>query len=72
MSTDNFPAGLLRLPQVLELVPVCPATWWNGCKSGRFPKPLKLGPRAVAWRAKDILALIEGENSYKPEGSKNE
>jgi predicted DNA-binding transcriptional regulator AlpA len=28
-------------------------------KSGRFPKPLKLGPRITVWRADEILELIE-------------
>jgi len=30
-----------------------------GCRSGRFPKPVKLGPRTTAWRAEDIAALVE-------------
>jgi predicted DNA-binding transcriptional regulator AlpA len=51
--------ALLRLPQVLALVPVSRSTWWAGCKSGRFPKPVKLGPRTTAWRASDIAALLE-------------
>lgn len=48
----------LRLPQVLELIPVCKSAWWQGCKDGRFPKPIKLGPRTTAWRASDIAALV--------------
>jgi predicted DNA-binding transcriptional regulator AlpA len=53
------PAALLRLPQVLRLVPVSKSTWWNGIKAGRFPKPIKLSARTTCWRASDILALIE-------------
>ncbi|MBV8773390.1 MAG: AlpA family phage regulatory protein [Deltaproteobacteria bacterium] len=53
------PAALLRLKQVLKLVPVCPSTWWSGVKSGRFPRPVKLGPRITCWRAQDIFALID-------------
>jgi predicted DNA-binding transcriptional regulator AlpA len=52
--------SLLRLPQVLSLIPVSRSTWWAGCKSGRFPKLVKLGPRTTAWRASDIAALLEG------------
>lgn len=59
MGTEIPKAGFLRLPQVLKLIPVCRATWWSGCKSGRFPKPVKLGPRTTAWRAEDIAALVE-------------
>ncbi|WP_278593733.1 helix-turn-helix transcriptional regulator [Bilophila wadsworthia] len=51
--------GLLRLPQILSLIPVSRSTWWAGCKTGRFPKPVKLGPRTTAWRAEDIAALLE-------------
>ena len=51
--------GFLRLPQVLALIPVSKSTWWEGCRTGRFPKPVKLGPRTTAWRAEDILALVE-------------
>jgi prophage regulatory protein len=40
-------------------IPVSRSAWWNGVRTGRFPKPVKLGPRTTAWRAQDILALIE-------------
>lgn len=53
------PAALLRLRQVLKLVPVSRSTWWSGVKTGRFPQPIKLGPRTTAWRASDVLSLIE-------------
>ena len=49
---QNIPNNaLLRLPQVLALIPVSRSAWWAGCKSGRYPKPIKLGPRTTAWRA---------------------
>lgn len=50
--------GYVRLPQVLAVIPVCKSTWWNGCKSGKYPKPVKLGPRTTAWRVEDIRAMI--------------
>ncbi|MBQ2760816.1 MAG: AlpA family phage regulatory protein [Mailhella sp.] len=49
----------LRLPQILEIIPVSKSAWWQGSKDGRFPKPVKLGPKATAWRAEDIAARIE-------------
>ena len=51
--------GFVRLPQVLQLIPISKSAWWDGCKSSRFPKPVKLGPRTTAWRAADIAALLE-------------
>ncbi|PTQ74693.1 AlpA family transcriptional regulator [Nitrosomonas oligotropha] len=61
--------GFLRLPQIIgnpkaeppvpPIIPVCKSTWWAGIKSGRYPKPVKLGSRITAWRVEDIRALIE-------------
>lgn len=58
-NTSAQPANaLLRLPQVLALIPVCKTTWWAGVKSGRYPTPVKLSPRVTCWRAEDIYAVI--------------
>lgn len=59
--------GFLRLDQILgspkyglsPLIPVSKSTWWAGIKTGRFPTPIKLGPRTTAWRVEDIRDLIE-------------
>ena len=54
--------GLLRLSAILAPlgpIPVSKSTWWAGVKTGRYPKPIKLGPRTTAWKAEDIQALIE-------------
>lgn len=51
--------GYARLPQVLASFPVSRSTWLAGVKTGRFPKPVKLGPRTTAWRVEDIRALIQ-------------
>ncbi len=51
--------GFLRLPQVLSVIPLGKTCWWEGVKSGRFPKPVKLSARCTAWRAEDIRDLIQ-------------
>ena len=51
--------GFLRLPQILAIIPVSKSAWWEGCRTGRYPKPVKLGPRTTVWRAEDIVAFIE-------------
>jgi prophage regulatory protein len=54
--------GFLRLPNVLAPdgpLPISRSTWWAGIKDGRYPKPVKLGPRITAWKVEDIRALIE-------------
>jgi predicted DNA-binding transcriptional regulator AlpA len=60
--------GYLRLPQIIgapkaeppipAVIPVSKSTWWAGVKSGRFPKPVKLGPRITAWSVESIRDLI--------------
>lgn len=60
--------GFLRLPQIIgdpkasppipAIIPISKSSWWAGCKTGRYPKPVKLGNRTTAWRVSDILALI--------------
>jgi predicted DNA-binding transcriptional regulator AlpA len=54
--------GFVRLATILAPrgpIPVSKSTWWAGVKSGRFPQPVKLGPRITAWRVEDICALID-------------
>lgn len=62
-SDDQLPAtGFVRLSQILAPsgpIPVSKSTWWAGVGSGRYPKPVKLGPRITAWRVEDIRKLIE-------------
>lgn len=50
--------GFVRLPQVLKVIPISKSTWWQGVKDGRFPKPVKLGPKTTAWRVEDIREFI--------------
>ena len=50
--------GFLRLPQILAIIPISKSGWWEGCRTGRFPKPIKLGPRTTVWRAEEITAFI--------------
>ena len=53
--------GFVRLPLVIAPhgpIPVSKSTWWAGVRSGRYPKPVKFGPRIAAWRVEDIRELI--------------
>ena len=65
---SSIPAyGFLRLPQILEIFPVGKSSWWEGCRTGRYPKPVKLGPRTTVWRAEDIAALVERLGAQNPD-----
>lgn len=41
------------------LIPIGRTTWLRGVKEGKYPKPVQLTERTVAWKAEDIRALIE-------------
>lgn len=61
--------GFVRLNQIIgdpatepptpALIPVSATVWWEGIKSGRYPKGIKLSARTTAWRVEDIKALIQ-------------
>ena len=57
-SPHNPDSALWRLPTVLAHVPVSRSHWWAGVAEGRYPAPVKLSKRCVAWRSADIRALI--------------
>lgn len=65
LSKPPFPeTGLVRLSAILAPdgpIPVSKSSWWAGVRSGRYPQPVKLGPRITAWKAEDIRALFEGK-----------
>ncbi len=48
---------LLRIDEVLALTNIGKSSWWAGVKSGKFPKPIKLGKRTTRWRLNDISEL---------------
>jgi prophage regulatory protein len=57
--------GFVRLPTVLAVFPVARSTWLAGVRAGRYPQPVRLLPRVVAWDVRDIRKLIE-QHARKP------
>lgn len=46
MNTEK----LLRLPEVRQLVRRSTTRIYSDMNAGRFPRPVRIGARAVAWR----------------------
>lgn len=66
--TGDLPSeGFVRLPKVLHVLGVGRSSFWAGIKEGRYPKPVKLGPRTSAWRVDDIRALIASHSNADAE-----
>jgi len=68
--------GFLRLAQIIgnplaeppipPIIPIKKTCWWEGVKSGRFPKPVKIGNgRGTFWRVEDIRALCQSVGRAK-------
>lgn len=51
---DNPQRVLARLPTVLEMTGLGRSTIYRWIAAGSFPPPVRLGPRAVAWRWSDL------------------
>lgn len=51
--------GYVRLPAVLAVIPVSRTVWFEGMKSGRFPKGVLITPGCRAWSVDSIRSLID-------------
>jgi prophage regulatory protein len=46
-------------PPVPAIIPVCKATWFAGQRTGRYPKPVRIGDgRGTFYKVETIRALI--------------
>jgi prophage regulatory protein len=52
--TGDAPRVLARLPTVLKITGLGCSTIYRWIAEGSFPAPVRLGPRAVAWRWSDL------------------
>jgi len=60
MTNPNTPVKLLKMREVLALVGMSRASVYRKLDEGTFPRPVKLGQRAIAWREDTISDWIEG------------
>jgi len=51
---------LIRSKEVQAITGLPKSSLHNMARDGRFPRPLKLGARAVAWRESDVAEWIAG------------
>jgi hypothetical protein len=78
MANNPLPeTGYLRLKQIIgdakadpplpPIIPVSRSAWWQGCRTKRYPAPVKIGGRVTVWKVEDIRALING--TWQPESA---
>jgi prophage regulatory protein len=51
---DSVPPLFLRMPTVMRMTGLGRSTIYRLMADQRFPSPVRLGPRAVAWRRVDL------------------
>ncbi len=51
--------GYMRLPQILEIIPIGRSTWWHWVSIGKAPQSVKLGPRTTVWKTASIYEFID-------------
>ena len=61
-----MPLRILRRPDVEQMTGLSRSTIYAMMSEGTFPKPVRLGRRAVGWREADVTAWLDG---LGPEGS---
>ncbi len=54
-----MPIQILRRPAVSRRTGLGRSALYAAIKAGRFPKPVKLGPRAVGWLEEEVTEWIE-------------
>ena len=61
MQQNNYPdlIELSKLPEIKHLTRLSKSSIYAAIKKGLFPKPIKIGRRAVAWKLQDIRNWIQ-------------
>jgi prophage regulatory protein len=52
-------SAYIRLPEILNLLPIGRSTWWQWVATGKAPKGIKLGAKTTAWKLSDIQKLLD-------------
>jgi prophage regulatory protein len=54
------PGRMLRLREVEQMIGRKRSSLYQDMAIGRFPKPIKIGARAVAWPEQELIAWLHG------------
>lgn len=61
--TSSNDAALLRLKHVCEIVGLSRSTIYNAIHADSFPRPIRVGGRAVRWKTADIQRWMDERES---------
>ena len=52
-------SNLIPLPELIKRLSTSKTSIYRMIKAGQFPRPLRLGPRAVRWREDEVMQWVE-------------
>ena len=62
----------LNIQEITASLKVSKSTLWRWIKQGLFPRPVRLGPKAVRWRESDIAAWDRERTAAEASARANE
>lgn len=70
MNSPQQTARLLRLPDVEAATGMRRSTVYDAVRAGKFPRPVPLGSRTVAWPEAEVAAWIAARIAARDAGQK--
>lgn len=73
-SIASMGLKFLRITSIVEpdgLFQISRSAWYKGVKEGRYPAPLKLGPRTSVWSTPSLQALLTEIEQKNYAGKRN-
>jgi len=59
-NTQIPPITLMRIPQILKVMPVSKSKFWLMVQKGEFPKPIKIG-RSSFWTIEQVQEFLQNK-----------
>jgi prophage regulatory protein len=50
---------VVRMSRLVEMIGLSRSTIWKLLSEGKFPNPIRLGSRSIAWRINDIEEWLQ-------------
>jgi prophage regulatory protein len=57
ITTKDMEFSLMRIPQILKVMPISKSKFWLMVQKGEFPKPIKIG-RSSFWTIDQVQTFI--------------
>jgi prophage regulatory protein len=59
MNNQDTQVLVVRMSRLVEMIGLSRSTIWKLLSEGKFPNPIRLGSRSIAWRIKDVEDWLE-------------